>query len=81
MLRPFARVWNDKMLGSVLSLHSGFPSASLPSNARIGLSLNLGKAVRKPWNLAYTLWLFTFSDLKTILFPTVSLVGYRSRVV
>ncbi|KAI0662475.1 UbiA prenyltransferase family-domain-containing protein [Cubamyces menziesii] len=60
------------MLGSVLSLHSGFPSASLPSNARIGLSFNLGKAVRKPWNFAYTLWLFTFSDLKTILFPTLA---------
>ncbi|KAI0336193.1 hypothetical protein GY45DRAFT_1358085 [Cubamyces sp. BRFM 1775] len=60
------------MLGSISALHSSFPSTYLPSNTPIGLSFNSRRVVGKLWSFAYTLWLFTFSDLKTILIPTLA---------
>ncbi|KAH9891043.1 UbiA prenyltransferase family-domain-containing protein [Cubamyces lactineus] len=60
------------MLGSVLALHSSFPSPSLPSNIPIDFKFKTGRTIGKLWSFVYTLWLFTFSDLKTVLIPTLA---------
>ncbi|KAI0374536.1 hypothetical protein BV20DRAFT_516247 [Pilatotrama ljubarskyi] len=59
------------MLGSLHAVHSSLAAASLSSNAPISLSVGLNQALRTLSGSAYTLWLFTLSDLKTIFFPTL----------
>lgn len=65
------------VLGSLLAVHSSTPSSTLFGlNSAPRLRLNeslIFKAIR---DFAYTLWLFTYSDLKTVFFPTVSCTSF-----
>ncbi|KAI0768628.1 UbiA prenyltransferase family-domain-containing protein [Trametes elegans] len=55
------------MFGSLVTPHANFhPLPALPSSSLLSLNVGLDELCE----FGYTLWLFTFSDLKTILIPT-----------
>ncbi|KAH9845978.1 UbiA prenyltransferase family-domain-containing protein [Lenzites betulinus] len=58
------------MLGSVTIFHSTVVSSPFTVNS-VRLDLGLSRLWRQICSFAYTLWLFTFSDLKTVFFPTL----------
>ncbi|KAH9853014.1 UbiA prenyltransferase family-domain-containing protein [Lenzites betulinus] len=65
------------MLGSVTIFHSTVVSSPFTVNS-VRLDLGLSRLWRQICSFAYTLWLFTFSDLKTVFFPTALPAAHRT---
>lgn len=65
------------VLGSLLAVHSSTPSSTLFTlNSASRLRFNESPTFKAIRDFAYTLWLFTYSDLKTVFFPTVSRTSF-----
>ncbi|KAI0828274.1 UbiA prenyltransferase family-domain-containing protein [Trametes gibbosa] len=58
------------MLGAAGLFHSTLVSSPLPITP-VRLDLGVSRICKQLYGFAYTLWLFTFSDLKTVFFPTL----------